>query len=88
MDRLTGKEESQILNYLKATGFKAGLSTLAATANWSGENLSINLSTKNTKKTLRILRVLCGWNLFGGAASAAESPKIGDPWNLIRLIPS
>jgi GxxExxY protein len=25
MDRLTGKEESQILNYLKATGLKAGL---------------------------------------------------------------
>jgi GxxExxY protein len=25
MDRLTGKEESQILNYLKATSFKAGL---------------------------------------------------------------
>jgi GxxExxY protein len=25
MDRLTGKEESQILNYLKATGFKVGL---------------------------------------------------------------
>jgi GxxExxY protein len=25
MERLTGKEESQILNYLKATGFKVGL---------------------------------------------------------------
>jgi GxxExxY protein len=25
MDRLTGREESQILNYLKATGLKAGL---------------------------------------------------------------
>ena len=25
MDRLTGKEESQILNYLKATGLKVGL---------------------------------------------------------------
>jgi GxxExxY protein len=25
MDRLTGKEESQILNYLKATGWKVGL---------------------------------------------------------------
>src|SRR5215468_471058 len=25
MDRLTGKEESQILNYLKATGFKVGI---------------------------------------------------------------
>jgi GxxExxY protein len=25
MDRFTGKEESQILNYFKATGFKAGL---------------------------------------------------------------
>src|SRR5262245_48479586 len=27
-------------------------------------------------------------NSFGGAASAAESPKIGDPWNLTRLIRS
>ena len=25
MDRLTGREESQILNYLKATGLKVGL---------------------------------------------------------------
>jgi len=25
LDRLTGKEESQILNYLKATGLKVGL---------------------------------------------------------------
>lgn len=57
MDRLTGKEESQILNYLRLQALKLAFSsTLAATANWNGENMSINSSTKNTKKTQRVLR--------------------------------